>query len=159
MKKHLLSLLLVLILSACSKQKEEILNVAEVAGPYIGDSMLYGPASCTKGEQNQKIKIIAENKTTLSVTYVPYDGFDGFVPFPTVQADIVARKNNIWYFKLRPVTTPDYKVWPFDNKIHEGIPYNIAIFPDGTIDAFMGYYDFKIPQGDQYFKFTGKKNN
>jgi hypothetical protein len=90
---------------------------------------------------------------------VPYDGLAGFVPFPAVQADYVAKKNNVLYFKLRPVTTPEYKVWASDNKINDGIEYNIAFFPGGKIDAYMGYYDFKIPQGDQYFKFNGRKNN
>ena len=159
MKKKFFPLLVIFILSACSKSNEEKINVNEVAGPYTGDSMLYGPGSCTKGEQNQKIKVTAENNTTISVNYVPYDGLAGFVPFPSVQADYVAKKNNVWYFKLRPVTTPEYKVWSADHKVNDGIEYNIAFFPDGKIDAFMGYYDFKIPQGDQYFKFNGKKNN
>jgi len=159
MKKKFFPLLVIFILSACSKPKEEIINVSEVAGPYIGDSMLYGPISCTRGEQNQKIKVIAENNKTISLSYVPYDGFPGFVPFPAVQADYVTKKNNVWYFKLKPVTTLEYKVWPSDNKINDGIEYNIAFFPDGTIDAFMGYYDFKNSQGDQHFKFNGKKNN
>ncbi len=159
MKKIIFPFLVIFILAACSKKNEEIINVSEVTGPYIGDCLLYGPGSCTKGEQNQKIKVTAVSNTTISICYVPYDGLNGFVPFPTVQADFVARKNNAWYFKLRPVTTADYKVWPSDHKVNDDIEYNIAFFPGGKIDAFMGYYDFKIPQGNQFLKFTGLRNN
>jgi hypothetical protein len=48
MKKNFLPLLVIFFLFGCSKSNEEIINMNEVAGPYIGDSMLYGPGSCTK---------------------------------------------------------------------------------------------------------------
>jgi hypothetical protein len=158
MKKVNLLLAAVIFLAACSKQETAApVTVKDIAGTYQGDAWLRGPSSCIKGEGGEKIRVSAVSNKEIAIWYLSQDGLPGFVPFPSVQATLISFINGVYYFKLTPVTTAGYKVWPEECKTEQNIKYNIAIWQTGEIDAHMGYYDFKIPQGDQYFDFTGVK--
>ncbi len=159
MRKWSLLAACAVMLAACSKSSSdaEQANVSELKGVYIGSSQLFGPSSCLKGEGNQRIHVTINNSKQVSVGYHRWSDLPALIEFPQVTADLVTVKDNVYYFRIKPQTTSQFKVWPEDGKTANGIRYNIAISRGGSIDAMMGYYSLPIPQGEQYFTYNGAK--
>jgi hypothetical protein len=158
MKSKLLAICVIFLLSACSRNEEIPTKspLDEINGAYWGDGSLWGPTSCYKKEQGQRIFILATGRDMISVSY-NYGQGGGFVPFPAVKARLITYNSWGYYFRVLPTTTTEYKIWDANTRSENGIRYNIAIRKNGYIDAWMDYYDFKTPQGNQWFEFVGYK--